>query len=193
MIAPRFEDAALGVLDEVLDADALAARTEDNTVAPVGSIAVDVSEFEETWGCECLWDWGCLQPADIAEVIEAVEEAADAVVDGSVDPDKVDVEETEVVLVGNTPMTPAVVNESVSSSPSSGQTPVVHGSVGQHPRKLPAEQTYHCAVPVQVLRSRGTRGPSDLKDSVSNTILKYQVSFTESETTQSDRKTQHLC
>ncbi|KAJ5510632.1 hypothetical protein N7453_002735 [Penicillium expansum] len=159
MIAPRFEDAALGVLDEPWMCQNLK-KPGDVNVSGTGGVS---------------------EPADIAEVIEAVEEAADAVVDGSVDPDEVDVEEMVVVLVGNTPMTPAVVNESVSSSPSSGQTPVVHGSVEQHPRKLPAEQTYHCAVPVQVLRSRGTRGPSDLKDSVSNTILKYQVSFTESE------------
>lgn len=38
IIAPRFEDAALGVLDGVLDGDALAARTEDNAVTPVGSV-----------------------------------------------------------------------------------------------------------------------------------------------------------
>lgn len=85
---------------------------------------------------------------DVSEAIEEdVEEGGDVVVDGSVDKtvvdlDKVDVEEVVLVLgvtLGNKPMTPAVVNESVSS----GHTPVVHGSLEQHPRKLPAVQTYH--------------------------------------------------
>lgn len=105
MIAPRFEDGALPVLD--------------------------VSE-----------------PADVSEAIEEdVEEGGDVVVDGSVDKtvvdlDKMDVEEVVLVLgvtLGNKPMIAAVVNESVSS----GHTPVVHGSLEQHPRKLPAVQTYH--------------------------------------------------
>ena len=157
MIAPRFEDGALGVLD--------------------------VSE-----------------PAGVSEAIEeAVEEGGDAVVDGSVDktvvdPDKVDVEEVdveevdveevdveEVVVVlgtlGNKPMTPAVVNESVSS----GQIPVVQGSLEQHPRKLPAVQTYHSLSPVQSLKSRGMIDSRDSRDSISNIILKDQVSFTKSE------------
>ncbi|OQD69047.1 hypothetical protein PENPOL_c002G04142 [Penicillium polonicum] len=146
MIAPRFEDGALGVL-------------------------------------------GVSKPAGVSVVIEAVEEGGDAVVDGSVDktvvdPDKVDVEEVVVVLgvtLGNKPMTPAVVNESVSSSLSPGQMPVVHGSLEQHPRKLPAVQTYHCLVPVQVLESRGMIDSRDSRDSISNTILKDQVSFTEFE------------
>lgn len=147
MIAPRFEDGTLGVLD--------------------------VSE-----------------PADVSEVIEeVVEEGGDTVVDVSVDktvidPDKVDVEEVVVVLgvtLGNKPMNPAVVNESVSLSLSSGQMPVVHGSLEQHPRKLPAVQTYHCLVPVQVLESRGMIDSRDSRDSISNTILKDQVSYTESE------------
>ncbi|KUM65632.1 hypothetical protein ACN42_g1435 [Penicillium freii] len=146
MIAPRFEDGALGVLD--------------------------VSK-----------------PAGVSEVIEAVEEGGDAVVDGSVDktvvdPDKVDVEEVVVVLgvtLGNKPMTPAVVNESVLSPLSSGQMPVVHGSLEQHPRKLPAVQTYHCLVPVQVLESRGMIDSRDSRGSISNTIIKDQVSSTEFE------------
>lgn len=90
-----------------------------------------------------------------------------------------DVEEVVVVLgtLGNKPMTPAVVNESVSS----GQIPVVQGSLEQHPRKLPAVQTYHSLSPVQSLESRGMIDSRDSRDSISNTILKDQVSFTESE------------
>lgn len=34
---------------------------------------------------------------------------------------------------------------------SSGQTPVVQGSLEQHPRKLPLVQTYHCLLPVQLI------------------------------------------
>ncbi|KAJ5592770.1 hypothetical protein N7537_009674 [Penicillium hordei] len=147
MIAPRFEDGAVGVLD--------------------------VSK-----------------PADVSKVIEeVVEEGGDAVVDGSVDktvvnPEEVDVEEVVVVLgvtLGSKPMAPAVINESVSLSLSFGQMPIVHGSLEQHPRKLPAVQTYHCLVPVQELESRGMIDSRDLRVSISNTILKDQVSFTESE------------
>ncbi|EKV21398.1 hypothetical protein PDIP_06970 [Penicillium digitatum Pd1] len=169
MIAPRFEDAAFGLLNEVLDGDALAARIEDNAVAPVGSMAMVVSVLKDTFEAVSVTRdvnvseaVGVSEPADVSEVIEAAKEAVMAVEVGSVDTDKVDVEETVVVLgdrLGNKPMTPAVVNDSVSSSSSSGQMPEVHGLLEQHPRKLPAVQTYHCAVPEQVLRSRGTRDP----------------------------------
>jgi hypothetical protein len=37
----------------------------------------------------------------------------------------------------------------------SGHTPVVQGSLEQHPRKFPALQTYHSLVPVQLLETRG--------------------------------------
>lgn len=49
-----------------------------------------------------------------------------------------------------------VVWEDVVDS-SSGHTPVVHGSLEQHPRKLPASQTYHCLFPVQALEPLGAR------------------------------------
>ncbi|CAI7565221.1 unnamed protein product [Penicillium palitans] len=120
MIAPRFEDGALGVLD---------------VSEPAG-----VSEVIE----EAVEDGDAVVDGSVDKMV--VEEGGDVVVDGSVDKtvvdsDKVDVEEVVVVLgtLGNKPMTPAVVNESVSS----GQMPVVHGSLEQHPRKLPAVQTYH--------------------------------------------------
>lgn len=81
------------------------------------------------------------KPADVFEVTEEAVEGTDAVLEASVDKtvvgsDKADVEEVVVVLgvtLGNKPMTPAVVNKSVTSSPSSGQIPVVHGSLEQHP------------------------------------------------------------
>ncbi|KGO64079.1 hypothetical protein PITC_087470 [Penicillium italicum] len=186
MIAPRFEDAALGVLDGVLDGVVLAARTEDNAVTPVGSKAVDVPVFEETSEVVIVTGdvtvsetVGVSEPADVIGIIEA----AVAVVDGSVDLDKVDIEETAVFLgtLGNKPMYPAVLNERVSSLPSSGQMPAAHGSLEQHPRKLPAEQTYHCVPPVQVSRSRERRDSRDLRDFISNTIPKDQISFTKSE------------
>jgi hypothetical protein len=181
MIAPLFEDAALGLSDGVLDGDALVARTEDNAVTPVGSVVVDMSELVGT--CEIVSATGDVsssetggvsealgvsEPADVVvEVMEAVEDAS---VDKVVDSDKVDVDEAVVVLgvtLGNKSITPAVVNESVSPL-SSGQIPVVHGSLEQHPRKSPAVQTYHCLVPVQVLSSRGTRD-SRARETISNT------------------------
>lgn len=158
MIAPRFEDGALGVLD---------------VSEPAG-----VSEVIE----EAVEDGDAVVDGSVDKMV--VEEGGDVVVDGSVDKtvvdsDKVDVEEVVVVLgtLGNKPMTPAVVNESVSS----GQMPVVHGSLEQHPRKLPAVQTYHRLFPVQVLESRGMIDSGDSRDSISNTILRDQASFTESE------------
>lgn len=176
MIAPRFEDGALGVLDvsepagvsEVIEeaveegGDAVVDGSVDKTVVEEGGDGVVDRSVDKT----------------------LVEEGGDAVVDESVDKtvvdsDKVDVEEVVVVLgtLGNKPMTPAVVNESVSS----GQMPVVHGSIEQHPRKLPAVQTYHRLFPVQVLESRGMIDSGDSRDSISNTILRDQASFTESE------------
>lgn len=176
MISPRFEDGALGVLDvsepagvsEVIEeaveegGDAVVDGSVDKTVVEEGGDGVVDRSVDKT----------------------LVEEGGDAVVDESVDKtvvdsDKVDVEEVVVVLgtLGNKPMTPAVVNESVSS----GQMPVVHGSIEQHPRKLPAVQTYHRLFPVQVLESRGMIDSGDSRDSISNTILRDQASFTESE------------
>lgn len=38
---------------------------------------------------------------------------------------------------------------------SSKQTPEVQGSLAQQPRKFPAEQTYHCFDPEQLVSSRG--------------------------------------
>ncbi|OQE37176.1 hypothetical protein PENCOP_c010G04353 [Penicillium coprophilum] len=180
-IAPRFEDAALGPLDEVLGGGA---------VIPVAPIAVDLLELAEAF--EVVgFTGGIFEPADVSEVTEdAVREGTGVIVDrpvGKMVADSVEVDMEDVVVVlgvtsGNRPMNPAVVNESVddlvglvpesSSSPSSGQIPVVHGSLEQHPRKLPAVQTYHCFIPVQVFRSRGTRDPRDSGDSVSNSILK---------------------
>lgn len=123
MIAPLFEDAALGLSDGVLDGDALAARTEDNAVTPVGSVVVNMSELVET--CEIVSATGDVsssetggvsealgvsEPADVVvEVMEAVEDAS---VDKVVDSDKADVDEAVVVLgvtLGNKSMTPAVV------------------------------------------------------------------------------------
>ncbi|OQE09539.1 hypothetical protein PENVUL_c006G10377 [Penicillium vulpinum] len=197
IIAPRFEDAPPGVLDEVLVADALAARTE-----PVTPVAADVSELVETSEAVSVTrETGdvseavdVFEPADISEVIEeAVADGTSAVVELVLDSDKVEIEEVVVLGVtsgGNRPITPTVVNERVedlvdvvlaSSSPSSGQMPVVHGSLEQHPRKLPAVQTYHSLPPVQAVDSRGIRDPRDSRDSISNTILKDQVSSTESE------------
>jgi hypothetical protein len=174
MIAPLFEDAALGLLDGVLDGDVLAARTEDNAVSPVGSVVGIVSELVETCEMSVSETGGVSEAVGVsepAEVVEVIKAAEDASVDKVVASDKVDVDEAVVVLgvtLGNKSMIPAVVNESVSS-PSSGQIPVVHGSLEQHPRKLPAVQTYHCLVPVQVLSPRGTRDPKDSRDSISNT------------------------
>ncbi|KAJ6178584.1 hypothetical protein N7519_009045 [Penicillium mononematosum] len=99
----------------------------------------DVSSSETGGVSEAV---GVSEPANVVEVMEAVEDASG---DKVVDSDKVDIDEAVVVLgvtLGNKRMTPAVVNESVSS-PSSGQIPVVQGSLEQHPRKLPAVQTYH--------------------------------------------------
>lgn len=50
-----------------------------------------------------------------------------------------------------------VAVDEVVELPSSGQTPVVQGSLEQHPRKSPAEQTYHCLPLVHVLRVRGDK------------------------------------
>ena len=163
IIAPLFEDAASGLLEGALDGDALAARTEDNAVTPVGSVVVDMSELVTT--CEIIRvsetgvvseAVGVSEPADVVEVMVGIEDAS---VDKVDDSDKVDVDEAVVVLgvtLGSKAIVPTLVNESVSSTPSSGQIPVVHGSLEQHPRKLPAVQTYHCFVPVQVVRSRGS-------------------------------------
>lgn len=164
MIAPRFEDGALGVLDV--------------------SEPVDVSEAIEEAAKE---GEDAVVDRSIDRTVVDPDGDGDAVVDGSVDktvvdPDKVDVEEVmvEVVVVlgtlGNKPMTPAVVNESVSS----GHMPVVHGSLEQQPRKLPAVQTYHSLLPVQSLESRGMIDSRGSRESISNTILKYQVPCTES-------------
>jgi hypothetical protein len=52
---------------------------------------------------------------------------------------------------------------------SSGHTPVVQGSLEQHPRKFPALQTYHSLVPVQLLETRGKSNSiaeGDVKTSV---------------------------
>lgn len=156
IIAPRFEDAALGVLDGVLDGKAvtwLAGRTEDNAVAPVVSAAVDVSEMVEV--CELTsrdGDMGATEPAGVTEVVD--ESVVTAVVDG----DRV-IPGAIVVLLA----TAAISDRSdwpdeSSESPSSGHMPVVHGSLEQHPRKLPIVQTYHSLPPVQVLMARGKRG-----------------------------------
>jgi hypothetical protein len=49
--------------------------------------------------------------------------------------------------------------------------PLVHGSLEQHPRKLPAVQTYHCLLPVQVFAARGNRSFR------SSDILRYGFQF----------------
>lgn len=51
---------------------------------------------------------------------------------------------------------------------SSGQMPVVHGSVEQHPRKSPFEQTYHCLPPKQVLIWRANNSSSMLDENNSS-------------------------
>lgn len=198
MIAPLFDDAALGLLDGVLDGDALAPRTEDNAVTPGDSVVVDMSELVETCETRSVSETGGVseavgvsEPADV--VVEVTEAVEDASVDKVVDSDKVEVDEPVLVLgvtLGNRAMTPAVVNESVSSSPSSGHIPVVHGSLEQHPRKSPAVQTYHCLVPVQVLRSRGTID-SRARDTIPNTS-KMKSHSPNPKTTRSNPNTQQL-
>ena len=49
------------------------------------------------------------------------------------------------------PVGPDIRNEPKLSSE---QIPEVQGSLAQHPRKFPAEQTYHCFEPSQVVLSR---------------------------------------
>lgn len=39
--------------------------------------------------------------------------------------------------------------------PLSGHIPVPHGSLEQHPLKLPLVQTYHCVLPVQLIGPAG--------------------------------------
>lgn len=79
-------------------------------------------------------------------VVSVLEAAAVAVVDAVEVSDVV--EDFEVV---------DVTFEVVELS-SSGQTPVVQGSLEQHPRKPPpAVQTYHCLFPVHVLACRGAK------------------------------------
>lgn len=180
IIAPRFEDAAFGMLVGVADEETprwVAARTEDE-VTPVvpeevdSSVLVEGSEVEdETGACEIPETLGVTTPVD-----EAIKEA-DCVVDGTsetvVASVKVVTEEVVVVLgvtLGNLFTVPAVVSDDsetfvvalvvslVVSSSLSGHIPVVQGSLEQHPRKSPAVQTYHCVPPVQVLLvSRGKR------------------------------------
>lgn len=172
----------------------LPARTEDSAVTPVGSVAIDVSEnvrTSEVAGvtrdidvCETggvSKNVGVSEPVGASEVLDKdVEEGSDAVVDTSVEETVVGSGKvaTDVVVVlgvtlGNILMTTAVVTDMSGGSvkifeePSSSesvQMPVVHGSMEQHPRKLPAVQTYHCLFPVQELRARGKR------DSISNAI-----------------------
>jgi hypothetical protein len=147
IIAPRFEDAAVGMPVGVLDGEAVswgAAWTDDNAVAPV------VSEVVVS-----------------ALVDKAVGEAGTDVDETVVTSVSVVVAEAIIFAVtsGNRLTLPAVVSDNVSddvvvvlvASSSSGQTPVVHGSLEQHPRKSPAVQTYHCLPPLQVLASRGKR------------------------------------
>ena len=64
MIAPRFEDVAPRVLDEVLDGDAL-------DVTPVDSVVVDVSEFLESGDevASVTEDVGVSEPVDVFEVL----------------------------------------------------------------------------------------------------------------------------
>lgn len=84
------------------------------------------------------------------------------------------VAETEDMLVGLLRLTPDVTADVLEPEDleldvdldvvwedvvdlSSGHTPVVHGSLEQHPRKLPTSQTYHCLFPVHALEPRGAR------------------------------------
>jgi hypothetical protein len=195
MIAPRFEDEALLVLDEVLDGDAPA--TEDDAVIPVAPRAVDVSELVEFPELVSVTG-GVFEPADVSEVMEeSVGEGTGIIVDESVDKtavdcDKVDVE--EVLMVLGVPVLGkfVIVNVNESSPSPSGQIPVVHGSLEQHPRKFPAVQTYHCLTPVQLFTCRGTRDSRDSRDSIPNNICKYQVSFTESEASKNRLQKQQL-
>lgn len=53
---------------------------------------------------------------------------------------------------------------------SSGHTPVVHGSLEQHPRKLPASQTYHCLFPVQAVEPRGARDSIEKRIAVKSSV-----------------------
>lgn len=50
-------------------------------------------------------------------------------------------------LVGDGVAPVGILDMEVVDSSSSGQMPVVQGSLEQHPWKFPAEQTYHCLSP----------------------------------------------
>jgi hypothetical protein len=131
---------------------AVAASTDDNAVTPV-TLEVDVL---------ALLDEAGETDAVIDEIVdEVVDEVADETVVASV---SVVVVEAAVLTVtsGNRLTLPAFVIDNVSDdrlvvleASSSGQIPDVHGSLEQHPRKLPAVQMYHCLLPVQVSESRG--------------------------------------
>jgi len=130
--------------------------------------------------------------SDVVGVSAPVDEAvgeADIVVDETVDA-SVSVVIAEVVVVlavtsENRFTVPAVVSDNVSddlvvgvleeSSSLSGQIPVVHGSLEQHPRKSPTVQTYHCLPPVQVLTSRAKRNSREsISRSISDIIIKVK-------------------
>lgn len=164
IIAPRFEGVAFRMLVGVLDGEAApgdAARAEERVVAPVASGEVNVSVVVE-------WSEA------VSGIVDLDEEGETAVVAGSSDEIvtasvKVVIDEVVVVLgvtLGSRLIAPTVLVSDrsdnvvavlVLSSSLSGQIPVTHGSLEQHPRKFPTLQTYHCLLPVQALVSRGKR------------------------------------
>ena len=157
MIAPRLEDDVLGRLAVVVGEAAPldVARTTEKVVGLMVS-SVEVSLVAE--GSEVAT--GVLdRDAEVAAVVGSSD-----IVTASVN---VVMEEVVIVLgvtSGSRLIAIAVVSfksEKVVivpvASSSSGQTPVVHGSLEQHPRKPPIVQTYHCLPPVQTLASRGKR------------------------------------
>lgn len=109
-----------------------------------------------------VWDVGVADTVDVGVSDETVTASVNVVID-----------EVVVVLgvtLGSLLTAPTVAVDSsrsdklvaevgVASSSFSGHTPVEHGSVEQHPRKLPIVQTYHSLPASQALASRGKRAP----------------------------------
>lgn len=81
-------------------------------------------------------------------VVNSVDDDSDAVV-------SVVAAEDDVVFVvacdGDSGTLVEVSPSPLLLSPSSGHTPVVHGSTEQHPRKSPLVQTYHSLFPLQLI------------------------------------------
>ncbi|KAJ5306420.1 hypothetical protein PENANT_c017G06407 [Penicillium antarcticum] len=171
--APR-----LGAAPELLDSDDgdavlawLPPRTEDNAVTWVASNVVDVVAVAVVVGVS---EAVCV--SEVVVVSKLVDEVDNETVNGLCDDNEIDESVDEVVdkdvlldersgipilaVIAVKPATDVASGTEVlkASSPLlSGQTPLVHGSLEQHPRKLPAVQTYHCLLPVQLTAARGNR------------------------------------